>query len=286
MLAMAGDDAPLPAGAARILKAHDRDRYLTTLFAPAQVRTALVALYAFDCEIGRVRHVVSQPMAGLIRLQWWREALEAMAGGRPPAHPVATAMHASWPLLAPSAADLAAALDARERELEELPFADLDALDRHVDMIGGGIGRAAARAAGAGPAGIDGSGRVAIAWAILDLIRHVDADLAAGRVLIPSRLLEVHGFRPDRLDRRSTGASLAEPTGALVARGRDALRAARDLVPTPDPGALAPLLAAPLAGGYFRRLERAGFDPCARPWRTPRPLAPLSLLWYRARGRF
>ncbi len=44
-----------------IVRAHDRDRYLATLFAPADKRDALFALYAFNHEITRVRDAVREP---------------------------------------------------------------------------------------------------------------------------------------------------------------------------------------------------------------------------------
>ena len=60
-----------------LVRRHDRDRYQTALFAPADRREALFALYAFNYEIARVRESVTQPMLGQIRLQWWREVIDA-----------------------------------------------------------------------------------------------------------------------------------------------------------------------------------------------------------------
>jgi phytoene synthase len=57
---------------AELVRRHDRDRYMTALFAPAARREALFALYAFNYEIARVREAVTQPTLGQIRLQWWR----------------------------------------------------------------------------------------------------------------------------------------------------------------------------------------------------------------------
>src|ERR1700720_1226840 len=74
---------------AALVRRHDRDRYQTALFAPAGRREALLALYAFNYEIARVRESVTEPMLGLIRLQWWREVLDAAYAGAPPRqHPV------------------------------------------------------------------------------------------------------------------------------------------------------------------------------------------------------
>ncbi len=68
---------------AAIVRRHDRDRYQTALFAPSDRREALFALYAFNYEVARVRESVTQPMLGRIRLQWWREVVDAAYAGAP-----------------------------------------------------------------------------------------------------------------------------------------------------------------------------------------------------------
>src|SRR5438105_5285090 len=73
----------LPSSLVDLLRRHDRDRYLCTLFAPADRRAALIALYAFNYEIAKTRDVVSEPLLGQTRLQWWREALDAVYSGGP-----------------------------------------------------------------------------------------------------------------------------------------------------------------------------------------------------------
>src|SRR5499427_171057 len=81
---------------AALVRRHDRDRYQTALFAPAARREALFALYAFNYEIARVRETVTQPMLGQIRLQWWREVLDAAYAGAPSRpHPVVIPMTAA-----------------------------------------------------------------------------------------------------------------------------------------------------------------------------------------------
>ena len=73
------DLSPLAAG----LRAGNADCYLSTLFAAPARREALIALYAFDGEIARVRHAVREPMAGLIRLQWWDDVVDRLAAAAP-----------------------------------------------------------------------------------------------------------------------------------------------------------------------------------------------------------
>src|ERR1700731_4535360 len=75
-----------------LVRAGDKDRWLASLFAPADRRAHLHALYAFNLEIARVRDLAREPMAGEIRLQWWREAIAGTRAGEAAANPVAAAL--------------------------------------------------------------------------------------------------------------------------------------------------------------------------------------------------
>lgn len=76
----------------RLVAEIDKERYWATLYAPAERRDALYALYAFDREIARVPVAARDPIAGEIRLQWWREVLERKRDGEAAANPVAAAL--------------------------------------------------------------------------------------------------------------------------------------------------------------------------------------------------
>jgi 15-cis-phytoene synthase len=79
-----------------IVRDHDRDRYLSTFFAPDAGRPHLLALYAFNAQVLRVRDTVSEPALGMIRLQWWRDTIESIcAGTGAMGHPVAEALAAA-----------------------------------------------------------------------------------------------------------------------------------------------------------------------------------------------
>src|SRR5256885_1608162 len=56
---------------ADLVRSHDFPRYASTLFLPGVHRRPMLAIYAFNVEISRVRDQVSQPLPGQMRLQWW-----------------------------------------------------------------------------------------------------------------------------------------------------------------------------------------------------------------------
>src|SRR5206468_8904817 len=74
---------------ADLVRSHDFPRYAATLFTPAAERRALLALYAFNVEIVRVRDQVTQPLPGEIRLQWWTDMLSGQVYGSAEGNPVA-----------------------------------------------------------------------------------------------------------------------------------------------------------------------------------------------------
>jgi phytoene/squalene synthetase len=105
----------------RLVRAHDKDRYLASLFAPADRRLYLFALYAFALELARVKMLVKEPMTGAIRLQWWHEAIEGQRAEEAAANPVMSALQDAARQTDISLAPLIAAVEAREGELHGAP---------------------------------------------------------------------------------------------------------------------------------------------------------------------
>jgi hypothetical protein len=96
---------------------HDKDRFLASLYAPAERRPFLFALYAFALEIGRVRRVVREPLVGTIRLQWWREALGGTRAEEAGANPVMVALQDAARRSGLEVDRLIDAVEARQSEL-------------------------------------------------------------------------------------------------------------------------------------------------------------------------
>jgi phytoene synthase len=101
------------------VRAVDRDRFLAALFAPEPQRRDLLALLAFDHELGRTRTVTREPMMARIRLQWWREAVAEAAGdAQPRAQPIVESLSETVRRHGLAAQDLVALIDAREEEID------------------------------------------------------------------------------------------------------------------------------------------------------------------------
>jgi NADH dehydrogenase [ubiquinone] 1 alpha subcomplex assembly factor 6 len=115
------------------VRRNDWDRFVCALFAPAEERPALFALLAFNVEIARTRAVVSERLLGEIRLQWWRDAIDALYRGNIAVlkHPVVEALKPAIETYALERAPFEAMIDSRSDELDQDPATDLRALETH-----------------------------------------------------------------------------------------------------------------------------------------------------------
>jgi NADH dehydrogenase [ubiquinone] 1 alpha subcomplex assembly factor 6 len=272
---------------AALVREHDPDRYLAALFAPAAARRALFALYAFDHEIAKVRHIVSEPLAGMVRLQWWRDALDAIESGEPRAQPVVAALHADWARLQPLRPRLDAAIEARATELSADPPADLATLEQRLEGACGEIARAAVDLLDGQEEAAQAAARhVGLALGLVRLVQSAPRDLRRERMLLPGLLLERHRADPEHGAQAPDGRSLRPVVAELAARARAHLREARRHRSRVPRRAIPALLHACLLDHYLRRLARAGYDAFADVSTRPAARAPLELLARHLLGRY
>ena len=175
--------------APQLVREADRDRFIATLFAPAEQRDALFALYAFNVEIARVRELAREPMPGEIRLQWWREVIAGLRSGEAAANPVAAALLSYY--RAPSAFagpadrhDRCARFDLYDEPMATSPSSKPTPGKRHrrCSRWRRKSSPAPKRDASCAPAGV--------AYAVTGLLRALPLHIARRQLYLPAALLD------------------------------------------------------------------------------------------------
>lgn len=231
--------SPALSACGAIARAHDPDRFFCALFAPPAKREALFTLIAFNHELARAREVASNPIIALMRLTWWREAVEGAAAGRPPrAHEVAAPLHAAIRDGLLDAETLIAMAEAREMEAEEAGIETVASLHAYLRGTAGGFAVAAGRMLGAPAACLPALQGAGMLYGLAGVLRAAPALAAQGRSLLPRDLVQ-------------PGASPA-PAIAQLAREAPAPPSLRGL-PRQSIAAALPLV---LARRDLRRLAR------------------------------
>ncbi len=265
----------------------DPDRYLTALFAPAARRPSLFALYAFNLEIAKTAEVVSEAPLGLLRLQWWRDTLEAIGAGQALRHEVAEPLAEAVRRYGLDTALLGRLIDAREFDLERRAPEDLAALEAYAEETSACLVYLALQILGVDAAPAWTAGRHAgIAGALAGLLRAVRFHAAAKRRYLPRDLGEAAGLRIGDLFELRSSPALCQVAEQIAACAREHLRAARALTGQVPKAARPALLGATLADQALARLARAGYDPFADRLRDPAPGRAWRLAWASLRGRY
>jgi NADH dehydrogenase [ubiquinone] 1 alpha subcomplex assembly factor 6 len=247
---------------ARTLRRQDHDRYLTALFAPPDRRGALFALYAFNQELARARESVKEPLMGLMRLQWWRDALREIAEGRPRAHAVIRPLAEAIAAHGLELRLLERLVDSRERDMASEPPADLPALLDYADGSSGTLVLLALRVLGRPSPAVEEAGRdLGIAWALIGIARAVPFHAAQRRLYLPADLTAKAGLSAGHLFERGSSPALGPVVEALAEEARRRLAAVRRMSARLPRRYHPVFLQATLARGHLRRLEAAGYDP-------------------------
>lgn len=239
-----------------LVRQHDYDRYIAALFAPETVRADLFALYAFNYEIAKIAETVRNPVAGQIRLQWWRERVEEIYAGAPAHTELLTKLRSAverHQLPRPAFDDL---IDARELDLDPAPFADLAQFESYGDATSGNLMRLAARMLGAGETLDENAREAGVAYAITGLLRALPFHAARSHIAMPADEMAAVGVSPDQLLRGRMSpeitALIAHMSEIALTHYRHVARTERKYLPAILPAALVP--------AFIRMLNRPGYD--------------------------
>lgn len=280
-------DAEAAQYCADLVRRLDHDRYLCALVTPSSARAHVLALFAFNVEVARIRESIREPIMGQMRLQWWREIVEGAPSGMVRQHPVALALADAIRTRTLTLAHFDRLLTARERDIGDEAPTDLAALEAYAEATSSSLALLVLEILGVRDASAEAAGRhVGIAWALTGLLRAVPFHAAQRRSYLPADRMAAAGLEAHRLFEGRPGEGLAAVAREVADRAARHLAAARDLRPAVPRAAVPALLPAVLADLQLKRLARIGyslFDP--RVGRASGRRA-LHLAWAAWRGRY
>lgn len=235
----------------------DPDRMAAAFFAPAAVRPHLMALYAFNIELSRVRETVREPLAGQMRFAWWRDQINRIPDGKALDAPVGRALAEAVAINALPLDLIHGLIDARGQELSEAPFATQTEFDAHAMATSSAIMKMAARICGAGDGADAVAGPAGLAFALVGTARSLAFEARHRRCFLPLSALAAAGIGPEDVFAGDTNR-LRPVVQAMAARAMAAIREARRF---PIPArASAAILPAVLARQHIPALHKPDVD--------------------------
>ncbi len=263
---MRGEEAP-PNGdyayCEGLLRREDKDRWLASLFVPRERRRHIHALYAFSLEAARVGEIVSEPLLGEIRFQWWRDALDGTNEGEANSNPVAASLLDTIARFDLPRVHLLELISARAADLYGDLVQSVAALEFYTKATCSNLFRIAARILDGAEAAAcrDAALHAGIAYGITGLIRALPWHSARGQVFVPAGILQAHGASRDDLSDGHASEAILAALAELRSRARAHLEIFYANLPGLPAKSRPAFLPACLCEPYLRRMEKFGYDP-------------------------
>lgn len=259
-----------------LVRASDKDRYLTALFLPAAIRPHAFALFAFSLEVSAIRERAREPLAGEVRLQWWRDMLADRAAGGTAGNPVAAALAATIERYRLPLSTFERLIEAREFDLYDDPMPSMAALDAYLRLTTSALFELVGEMTGGeGAALTSAAGHAGLAYGVTGLLRALPLHASRGQIYLPADLLASHRVDPQTILSGVTSPELLNALTELRAKAREHYKELDRLLPSLPRQAQPAFLPLVLTDAYLERMERRGYDP----FRTPIEISQIKRQW-------
>jgi phytoene synthase len=260
---------------ADLVRSNDFARYASTLFVPVPQRRALLALYAFNVEISRVREQVSQPLPGEMRLQWWTDMLAGAGHGGIEGNPVAAELLLAirnWRL---PVERLSRLIDEHQFDLYNDPMPTKAALEGYINDTSSAMFSLGAGIAGDQSDEIQHLARHAgLAQGIAQIMSALPLDASRRQLFVPLQLLERHGSDMEEVFAGKQTPNLRAAFNELIGEAREHLKTALALLAKAPPQVRSVFLPLALVARDLERMSRADSEPF-----MPRVTSRFRALW-------
>ncbi len=273
---------------ADLVRREDRDRYLTSMFAPPKERQALLDLYAFNIEVARIREATSEPLIGQMKLEWWRDIVAALYEGKevPKGNPVVEGLQEIVNSHDLSRAHFDEFLTHRAEDLAEDAPKDVLSLESYAEGTSARLIWLALEILGVRDnASFAAARHVGIAWALTGIMRAVLFHARSNRMMLPQDLMDEQALAGQDALRKKNGAKISEVIAKIGAVARLHLDRAAERQKNVDRRAIPALLPAVLADQYLKGSAKRGYDVFDPRHALQRPNI-LKLTWSAVRGRY
>uniref|UniRef100_A0A8C3RQV9 NADH dehydrogenase (ubiquinone) complex I, assembly factor 6 n=1 Tax=Chelydra serpentina TaxID=8475 RepID=A0A8C3RQV9_CHESE len=116
-----------------IYRKRDYEGFLCSLLLPAESRTSAFALRAFNVELAQIKDSITQKTIGLMRMEFWRKAVEDIYCDNPPHQPVAIELWKAIKRHNLTKRWLLKIIDEREKNLDDRAYRNIQELETYAD---------------------------------------------------------------------------------------------------------------------------------------------------------
>ncbi|KAH0954023.1 hypothetical protein HN011_007550 [Eciton burchellii] len=263
-----------------LVRRHDYENFLCMLLLPNTIKSAALAIRAFNVEVAQVEDQVSDKQIGAMRLKFWTETLNEIYNDHPPRSPVALELHKILKRHKLSKHYFKRLIDARLNKLYNSVFIDLESLERYCDYTTSSIYYLLLEAQGTTDIKADHAiSHLGKAHGLVTLIRSIPYNARKRIMVLPQDILLKNNVSSESIFQAQPSTGLKNTIFDVASCAKQHLQMATSLKKTVAKNLDAIFLPTVCMENYLEELRKVDFNVFHPLLQKRKGTLPLQLLW-------
>uniref|UniRef100_A0A3Q3QA18 NADH dehydrogenase (ubiquinone) complex I, assembly factor 6 n=1 Tax=Monopterus albus TaxID=43700 RepID=A0A3Q3QA18_MONAL len=269
--------SPLPVPCL-LLRSRDYDGFVSSLLLPEEARRSSLALRAFNVELAQVKDLVSQKTIGLMRMQFWKSAIEEIYRDEAPKQPVSAELWRAVRKHYLTKRWLLRIITEREKDLDDRTYRNLQELERYSENTQSSLIYLLLECLGVKDVHADhAASHIGKAQGIVTSLRAIPYHSNRRKVYLPMDICMLHGASQEDFIRGSRDQKVRDVVYDIASQAHVHLQHARSFSHNVPAAATRAFLQTVALEDYLQRVRRADFDVFHPSLQNRNPLLPIQL---------
>ncbi|XP_050932325.1 NADH dehydrogenase (ubiquinone) complex I, assembly factor 6 [Lates calcarifer] len=260
-----------------LVRSRDYDGFVSSLLLPEEARRSSLALRAFNVELAQVKDSVSQKTIGLMRMQFWKTAVEEIYRDDPPNQPVAAEL---WRVRKHYLTKrwLLKIITEREKDLDDRAYRNLQELEAYSENTQSSLIYLLLECLGLKNVHADhAASHIGKAQGIVTCLRATPYHSRRRKVYLPMDICMLHGASQEDFIRGSREPNVRDVVYDIASQAHVHLQHARSFSHNVPAAATPAFLQTVVLEDYLQRVRKADFDVFHPSLQNRNPLIPIQL---------
>uniref|UniRef100_A0A4W6D4D4 NADH dehydrogenase (ubiquinone) complex I, assembly factor 6 n=1 Tax=Lates calcarifer TaxID=8187 RepID=A0A4W6D4D4_LATCA len=270
-------NSPPPSLPLHLPRSRDYDGFVSSLLLPEEARRSSLALRAFNVELAQVKDSVSQKTIGLMRMQFWKTAVEEIYRDDPPNQPVAAEL---WRVRKHYLTKrwLLKIITEREKDLDDRAYRNLQELEAYSENTQSSLIYLLLECLGLKNVHADhAASHIGKAQGIVTCLRATPYHSRRRKVYLPMDICMLHGASQEDFIRGSREPNVRDVVYDIASQAHVHLQHARSFSHNVPAAATPAFLQTVVLEDYLQRVRKADFDVFHPSLQNRNPLIPIQL---------
>ncbi|XP_016136753.1 NADH dehydrogenase (ubiquinone) complex I, assembly factor 6-like isoform X3 [Sinocyclocheilus grahami] len=254
-----------------IVRKRDYEGFLCSLLFPEAVRRSALALRAFNVELAQIKDSVSQKTIGLMRLQFWKSAVEDIYRADHPAQPVSAELWRAVRKHTLTRRWMLRIISEREKDMEDKAYRNLQELEAYGENTQSSLLYLLLETLGVKNV------HIGKAQGILTCLRATPYNSSRRKVYLPMDICILRGASQEDFIRGSRDQNARDVIYDIASQAHVHLQHARSFSENVPHAAMPAFLQTVVLEDYLRRVRKVDFDVFHPSLQKRNPMLPLQL---------